>query len=212
MVTMSRQSSTGSNRSSYGDYNNNYSGGYSVYENRKPAPVTGFQRNVSSGSTYSNHSNSHSHSHSHSRNRSKNNIYRSNSKNKKTSIGSILTLLQYAIFLVLSIYYIRARMSLNQTTKELKKWNSQYIDLYQTYAKTEDELNQVHEDFTTLNLDLHAIMSDEIVNEVEVEVHNRESRQRVAKTFIGRIEAQIERINSLKLFIQNKDKMELEKK
>ncbi len=204
MVTMSRQSSTGSNRS-YGDYNNNYSDGYSVYENRKPA--TGFQRNVSSGST------SYSDSHSHSRNRSKNNIYRSKGK---TSLGSsmhILTRLQYAIFVIVSIYYIKTRTSLTQTTKELKKWNSQYIDLYQTYAKTEDELNHIHEDFTTLNLDLHAILSGgENVDEANAEVHNRESRQRVANTFIGRIEAQGERIESLKLFIQNKDKMELEKR
>jgi sugar phosphate isomerase/epimerase len=99
-------------------------------------------------------------------------------------------------------------MSLNQTATELKKRNDEYIELYHTYAQKEEELNQVHADFTSLNLDLHAI----IPMSEDFEVDNRESRQRVANTFLGRIEAQKERINLLKQFIQDKEKMELEKR
>ena len=183
MVVMNQQhSSVGSNRSN----GNFYDGGGYQYSYQ----YDGFDNNKNCSSN-------------------DNIMDRHGKKKSMTSSVHVKTILKLIVFAGTVIYAVQKQVSFRRNLSNLSKKTAEYQDPYDKYVDKLTALRSVYDNFTSLNLRLNAIVPND---DGKSEVTSSQDSQRIANTFIGRNDAQNERIESLKLAIQDKDRKALQSK
>ena len=117
------------------------------------------------------------------------------------TLWKYLTVAQHVVFLCSFLQCFSAHHAYRGQMSLLSDATESYDTLYRKFVEIETELQHTHDDFTHLNFQLHAIAP----RGEPVEVETSEDRKRVANSFIGRADAQEERIQSLKTEIQKSE-------
>lgn len=128
-----------------------------------------------------------------------------------TLVWKLFIIIQYIAFFITLCYSCILHSKLSKNVELLSDITEKRNTLYESYLVKEDELRQTNEDFTHLSLLLNSV-SHKPQHPDNVRVESEIERKIVTETVIGRTDAQKERIDSMKLAIQEYDLKYLDKK